>query len=210
MDRKDRYLDAALKRFANHGFVGTTMDMIVSDVGGSKATLYKQFPSKDALVAGLMDRVSHSIQNVGDALDADQPLEHALTTFGRAVLSGVTSEQAVASLRLCLGEYGRFPELARAVWEHGPAVTYGRFKTFLEQRAQAAELHVDDAQLAAEHFIGGLVGHIQLKIAMGQAAALGEEEIQQRVAAMVQTFLARYAIDSAVKRRRTSTRTRRL
>lgn len=192
MDRRDRYLGAALRLFAAQGFVGTTMDMIVAEVGGSKATLYKLFPAKEALVAGLMDQVSQSIAQVGDVLDDDQPLETALHRFGRAVLRGVTSERAVILLRLCLGEYGRFPQLAHVVWSHGPEVTYDRFRTFLDARTKCGELCVEDAQLAAEQFIAGIVGHIQLKVAMGEASRLDDTEIERRVESAAETFLARY------------------
>ena len=212
MERQDRYLNAAQRLFAKHGFVGTTMDMILAEVGGSKATLYKCFPSKDALVAGLMDRVSQSVGQDRDALNDERPLEEALLGYGEAVLRAVTSERAVTLLRLCLGEHGRFPELSRVVWEHGPAITYARFRAFLDARTRAGEAHVEDPQLAAEQFIAGIVGHIQLKIAMGQAAPLNDDEITGRVASAVATFLARYGVEKTgkTKRARTGTRARRV
>lgn len=191
-ERRARYLQTALSLFAEHGFAGTSMDMIVAAVGGSKATLYKYFPAKEALIAGLMDQVAQSIVSVGDALAGEQPLDDALRRFGTALLRGVTSERAVTLLRVCLGEFGRFPELARVVWTHGPEVTYARFRAFLEQRTLAGELSVDDPQLAAEHFMAGLVGHVQLKVAMGQAAPLDDAETARRVDAVTALFLARY------------------
>jgi TetR/AcrR family transcriptional repressor of mexJK operon len=99
---------------------------------------------------------------------------------------------AVTLLRLSLGEYGRFPQLARVVWEHGPAVTYANFQRFLADRQERGELEVDDPQLASEHFIAGIVGHIQLKVAMGITEPPSPEESEQRVAAAAATFLSRY------------------
>jgi TetR/AcrR family transcriptional repressor of mexJK operon len=210
MDRRDRYLDAALTLFAAHGFVGTTMDMVVEGVGGSKATLYKNFPSKDALVAGLIDRVSAGVAVANPALRDDVPLESALEQYGQSVLRGVVSDRAVALLRLCLGEYGRFPELSRVVWEHGPAVTYARFRAFLDARVRAHELVVPDTQLAAEQFLAGIVGHLQPKFAMGQARPLTDAEITRRVASATETFLARYRAPTAAPRAaRRSARSRR-
>lgn len=193
MDRRARYLEAALRLFATHGFVGTTMDMIVAEVGGSKATLYRHFPSKDELIAGLMDQVvaAMSARTPPATLD-DAPLEQALTTVGSALLRAVVSPGAVTLLRLCLGEYGRFPDLARVVWEHGPAVTYANFARLLDQRRSRGELAVDDLQLASEHFLAAIAGHIQLAVAMGMREPPGEDEIERRVAAAVATFIARY------------------
>lgn len=198
MDRRSEYLRIAVRLFAKHGFVGTTMDMIVGEAGGSKATLYKHFPSKESLIAGLMDDVVASIRT--QTLPAgvgEMPLREALTAIGRVVLAAVGSEQAIAVFRLCLGEYGRFPELARVVWDHGPAVTYANFHRFLEDRRDRGEVEYDDVQFASEQFIAGIVGHLQPKIAMGIAEPPSEEESALRVASAVETFMARYARGAA-------------
>ena len=192
-DRRAAYLAAARRLFDQHGYAGTSMDQVVAEVGGSKATLYRCFPSKADLVAGLMDQVASSVGQRTEALvDEDLPLEDALTAIGRNALRGVTGPDAVAVLRISLAERFRFPELARTVWERGPALTYDRFRRFLEQRTDAGELHVDDPQLAAEHFLAGLVGHLQPKVAMGIAEAPDDAEVDRRVAAAVRAFLAAY------------------
>jgi TetR/AcrR family transcriptional repressor of mexJK operon len=192
-ERRDEYLKAAQELFAQHGFVGTTMDMIVARTGGSKATLYKYFPAKDALIAGLMDQVVQIISRQAPMPDLDDlPIEQALHRIGIGFAEGVCGPAAVALLRLSLGEYGRFPELARVVWDHGPAVTYANFQRFLAERERRGELAVEDRQLAAEQFIAGIVGHIQLRVAMGITAPPDDEENQRRVASAVKTFLARY------------------
>ncbi len=136
-DRHAQYLAAAQTLFVAHGYVGTSMDMLVAEVGGSKATLYKHFPSKESLVSGLMDAVASAVsQNVVDDLEGDEALRDALAAIGEAALRGVLSPTAITVLRLCLGEAGRFPELARTVWDHGPAVTYDNFRGFLADRVR--------------------------------------------------------------------------
>jgi len=194
-DRTTRYLDAALVLFAQHGYVGTTMDMLVETVGGSKATLYRHFPTKEALVAGLMDRVAGTINPPIDHTSSIAPIDEALAAIGANAVRGVNSPEAIAVLRLSLGEYGRFPELARVVWDHGPAVTYANFHAFIRERQRRGELDVDDPQLAAEQFLAGLVGHIQLKIAFGMAEPPDVTDTERRVRAAVRTFLARYGTD---------------
>jgi AcrR family transcriptional regulator len=192
-DRRAQYLAAAQQLFATHGYVGTSMDMLIAEVGGSKATLYKHFPSKESLVAGLMDAVATAVsRNVMDDLDGNEPLRDALEAIGEATLRGVVSPTGVAVLRICLAEAARFPDLARTVWGHGPAVTYANFRRFLADRVERGELDVDDFQLAAEQFLAGIVGHIQLKVAMGVAEPPDDDEIRIRVESAIDTFLARY------------------
>lgn len=166
------------------------MDMVVAEAGGSKATLYRYFPSKEALVLGLIGAVGAAMHDVPPDPAADtRAIEDALTDIGTAAMRGVLSEEALAVLRLCLGEADRHPALARAVWEAGPAVTYANMRAFIEERVRRGELRPGDAQLDAEHFVAGLVGHLQPKVAMGVAPAPDEEEIRRRVAAAVDAFL---------------------
>ena len=197
MDRRTQYLDTAMRLFSRHGFVGTTMDMIITEVGGSKATLYKHFAAKEDLLTGLVDLVAATIgRDLADPGASTLPLADELTAIGRSACRGVWSPESIAVLRLSLGEYGRFPELARTVWDHGPAVTYANFHLFLDERERRGELKVDDKQLAAEQFIAGTVGHIQLKIAFGMTSTPDDAELETRVASAVKAFLARYAVET--------------
>ena len=186
-----------MRLFARHGFAGTSTDMVVAEAGGSKATLYKYFPTKDDLVRGLMDRVAASINrdHVDPELD-EMPLAEALTRIGRSALDAICSEPAMAVYRLCIAELERFPELAKTVWKHGPAVTYANFKRFLEKRRERGELDFEDAQLAAEHFLAGIVGHLQPRRALRITAAPKPAERKRRVAVAVEVFLAAYGTGS--------------
>src|SRR5919206_2725488 len=55
-DRRAQILDAAERSFCRSGFHRTTMQDIAAEAGMSPGNLYRYFPSKDALVAGLCER----------------------------------------------------------------------------------------------------------------------------------------------------------
>jgi AcrR family transcriptional regulator len=55
-DRHTRILDAAERCFARAGIHRTTMQDVASEAGMSPGNLYRYFPSKDALAAGLAER----------------------------------------------------------------------------------------------------------------------------------------------------------
>lgn len=142
---------------------------------------------------GLMQRIGETINSeIPDPATSTAPLEAELTAFARSACRGVWSEPAIANLRLCLGEFNRFPELAHALWEAGPTRTYANFKAFVAERERRGELVVDDPQIAAEQFIGGLVGHQQLKIAFGLTEPPTGADLDDRVAEAVRWFLLRY------------------
>jgi TetR/AcrR family transcriptional regulator, repressor for uid operon len=55
-DRKNRILDGAERCFVRHGFHRSTMQDVAVECGMSPGNLYRYFPSKDAIVAGLAER----------------------------------------------------------------------------------------------------------------------------------------------------------
>ena len=192
-ERRDHYLDVALELFIERGFKGTSVDMIVSIAGGSKATLYHYFPAKESLIEGLVERLRVGAQgSTPDPELLDAPLEEGLRRIGGAVASIALSEEAIVLLRLAIGEVRQFPELAQTVWDVGPGVSYPNFRSYLDHQQQRGRVIACDTQLAAEHFLAGLVGHRQLKAAMGCEALPTPSEREIMLEAAVQTFLARY------------------
>ena len=55
-ERRTQILDAAERRFSRAGFHRTTMQDVAAEAGMSPGNLYRYFPSKDALVAGICER----------------------------------------------------------------------------------------------------------------------------------------------------------
>ena len=58
--RKDHLLDTAQRLFNANGYHATGIDRILSESGVSKATLYKYFRSKEALIMEVLRRRHHS------------------------------------------------------------------------------------------------------------------------------------------------------
>jgi TetR/AcrR family transcriptional regulator, repressor for uid operon len=56
LDRKNRILDAAERCFVQTGFHKATMQDVAAECAMSPGNLYRYFPSKDAIVAGLAER----------------------------------------------------------------------------------------------------------------------------------------------------------
>lgn len=188
MDRRQQYLDTALALFAAHGFHGVSMDQLVAASGGSKATLYRYFASKEELFEAIIADLSEAtVERSGDELDA-LSVEEGLRTIGHTTAQAALSEEATVLFRLATGEYNRFPQLAHVLYERGPSVSYARLRAFLAARVANGELAVDDLQIAAEQFLGGIVGHQQLRRTLGQGPA-DPPAIAARVEAAITTFL---------------------
>jgi AcrR family transcriptional regulator len=55
-DRRERILDVAMRHFAEHGYRGTRVEDIASEVGVAKGTVFLDFGSKDRLFLSVYQR----------------------------------------------------------------------------------------------------------------------------------------------------------
>jgi AcrR family transcriptional regulator len=55
---RDRILDTAYELFSRHGTRAVGVDRIIAECGIAKMTLYRNFPSKDALILAFLERRS--------------------------------------------------------------------------------------------------------------------------------------------------------
>ncbi|CAN5741156.1 TetR/AcrR family transcriptional regulator [soil metagenome] len=71
--RREAILDAAAKLFAERGFHGVGVDDIGASVGISGPGIYRHFPSKDAMLAEMLVRISERLLAEGTARVAAAP-----------------------------------------------------------------------------------------------------------------------------------------
>lgn len=104
-----RTVDAALGLVAVHGVGGTSLQMIADALGVTKAAVYHQFPTKEAIVLG--------------AIEVElQPLEAALeAASGREALLDAVVEALVVNRRT-LGILQADPVIFRLLGEHPPSL----------------------------------------------------------------------------------------
>jgi AcrR family transcriptional regulator len=111
-DRRDEILDAAQHCFVRSGFHQTSMQEICGEAGMSPGNLYRYFPSKESLIAGIAER---------DRAEVAQEFANADLSRGLfAVLEGMAhhyfAERSQEQVKLCteiMSEARRHPEIAR-------------------------------------------------------------------------------------------------
>ncbi len=72
---KDRILNRAEEMFLKFGYSKVTMDEIAANLGMSKKTLYKFFPSKEELVREIIYKMRCGVKDYVDALLADDKMD---------------------------------------------------------------------------------------------------------------------------------------
>src|SRR5918993_1196386 len=111
-DRREEILNAAQACFARAGFHQTSMQEICAEAGMSPGNLYRYFPSKESLIAGIAER---------DRAEVAQEFANADLSHGLfAVLEGMAhhhfAERSDEQVKLCteiMAEARRHPEIAR-------------------------------------------------------------------------------------------------
>ena len=78
-DRREKILNVAENMFLHAGYAGTAMSDVATRVGGSKATLWSYFPSKEKLFSAVVERASLSFRKrLSEILHNDKNFERTL------------------------------------------------------------------------------------------------------------------------------------
>jgi len=190
-ERRDHILAVAAEVFAEEGYGASSMSTIAARLGGSKATLYKYFPSKELLFEAVMQhrcqRVLAPLQELRSKDEGD--LESLLSGFGARFLEKIYEEASLDVHRLIQSEGGRFPELAEAFFRAGPNNVVEELRATLEHFAARGQIDCDDLYLAAGQFLGMVRGDRHLRFTAGLLPAPDLAEIERHAAHAARIFV---------------------
>jgi len=150
--------EAATRLIARHGYEALSMRRLAADVGVGAAALYRYFPTKQAILAGLLEVHMHELLAAWrtERLPASRPAPERLETFTRFhVRHHLPRRDAVflsyMELRALDPEnFARIEALRRAYEADLTAI--------LADGAGAGTLRIDDPRVAARAIIAMLTG----------------------------------------------------
>ncbi|MGY5776238.1 TetR/AcrR family transcriptional regulator [Rhizobium sp. LEGMi135b] len=103
--KKEQLILIATNLFSRHGFHPVGVDRILAEAGVARMTLYNHFPSKDDLIAAVLDRRYHDIMaSLRACVEPAAPVKEQLRAifawheawFGTPEFSGCLFERALA------------------------------------------------------------------------------------------------------------------
>ncbi|WP_353226403.1 TetR/AcrR family transcriptional regulator [Novosphingobium sp.] len=190
--RRDHIIAVAAELFAHEGYGATSMSTIATRLGGSKATLYKYFASKEALFEAVMEcqceRVLAPLRDLRGS-DGDD-LEPLLAEFGVLFLTKIYEPGALDVYRLVHSEGTRFPELAKVFFRSGPDAAIEELRATLARFVDAGRIACPDLLLAAGQYLGMLRGDRHLRFAVGGMPAPDDAEIARHARHAARIFVA--------------------
>jgi len=191
--KRDAIVEAARQLFLQQGY-GASMDAIAEAAGVSKQTIYNAFSSKEELFAAIIGEAAEAITApLADGRAERQTPEEVLRDFAQHLFAVVLSPRALALWRVLVAQRGQFPDMGEAFYRAGPGVTHARLARYLARQAELGRLAVEDASVAAEHFVGMLNGKRHLQRLLGIEEVRTPAELERHIHLTVAAFLRAYA-----------------
>lgn len=184
---RQRILDAALDLFSLQGYQGTTLTAVAAAAGVARATLYSEFPTKEAILLGVMNEnpVMDWAAGVGRR-DAVRDPQRDLATLAERIIIQEQDPRRLALVRLLVAEGVRFPALQEH-YHHGEAQVFARLADYLHSLLP----DIPDPTFAARLFLAGLLGLVRTGLVPGGSApVLPSAELAAKVAAAMLHGLA--------------------
>ena len=191
--RRDSFLQAAREIFLEKGYAGTSIDEVVQRTGGSKASVYKYFGSKEGLFAAMFaERCQAFLAKLNIPNELSENLEDTLTLFAQRVLDASVEAERIAMIRALASEATRFPDLAQMAYNTGPKHGLGVLSDFLQRHHQAKILNCPHPDIAAIQFMESIKGHVQWRALLGLTPFPDNINREDYIKDAVRTFLRGY------------------
>lgn len=192
-EKRQAIIEVATQTFGELGFDGTSMSEIRERLGGSKATLYNYFSSKEELFFEVIFTTAEGeFEAVLAALKHDEnDISASLTSFGEKFLNFIYSPQIQAHRRLAIAQSGR-TELGKQLYERGILRNYDIISDFLKKAMDAGNLKQADKTIATHHLCALLESEFFNKILLQVQGELSEEEIKAATKRAIDVFMAAY------------------
>jgi TetR/AcrR family transcriptional regulator of autoinduction and epiphytic fitness len=184
--------EAATGLFLASGYDGTSLAKIAEAAGVSKATLFKQFPTKAALFDAI---VTESWEGSPTEPSPELPagdLRAGLSAIGARYADLLTRPGMTALFRIVIAELPRFPELGQAQFNRGKMPYFTSVSGYLAAAHAAGAAKVDDPDLAATQFLGMISNFVFWPTLLLPDWAPDRSAIEKAVAEAVTTMVARY------------------
>ncbi|MGP3937226.1 TetR/AcrR family transcriptional regulator [Nonomuraea sp. KM88] len=148
-EARSRLLATATRIFYAEGLHSVGIDRIVAEAKVTRATLYRHFPSKDALVVAYLQGIDQAIRDqVGEALASGLPAVDILRAVARSIAESIGS----AEFRGCafLNAVAEYPDPEHPVHQAVLAHREWFLDTVTDLLAQVGQT---PPELAGRHFV---------------------------------------------------------
>ena len=189
--RRKTIVDAAWEVFKTNGFDRTSMSEISERVGGSKATLYSYFKSKDDLFAAAMEHaVGERLADAFDQVGTPGEIRTRLLSFARIYMEMRLAPDMIAADRALIGQADQ-SDLGLVLMRRFVVPQWEKLAVTLESEMGAGRLRRDDPYRTTMHFRGLIESDLVERRLHGDDTIVAHD-VDSAVTTGVDTFLRAY------------------
>ena len=192
--RRNAILEAAVELFKEKGYERASMNELARRLGGSKATLYGYFPSKEELFVAVVRAVAtvhlaDAIAALSEDGAAHMSLEDLLVRFGERMMVVLTNDaSALAVYRMVVAEAGH-SVVGQLFDESGPAQLGEALAALFARAIERGELRRADPRVLAAHFSALVTSETSSRLYQMDPAPMALKDVRRMVRRAVETFL---------------------
>jgi AcrR family transcriptional regulator len=199
--KREAILEIAAKAFVEMGYERASMAEISSRVGGSKATLYGYFESKEQLFIEVAKSVGE--RHLADAFakleQSPADVRAALQSFGETLVGFLVHPDALAAQRMVIGEAGH-SDIGQRFYEAGPGRGLEALTAYLQAAMDGGRLRVANARIAAQHLMALFQAETMPLCMLGVQVSTSRARIRDAIARALAVFLAAYGFPDPAAR----------
>lgn len=189
--RRDAIIAVALDVFREVGFDAASMSQIAARVGGSKATLYNYFSSKEDLLLAAMvgsgDSYAHEVLRL---LQTSDDLPTQLHRFVVSLLKLVASPEPIEILRVAIS-VGGTSDIGRQFYELGTHAVWIEIAKVLRGEISKGSLRDSDPDMMAM-LLRSLCESELIRHLLGAGRVMNDKDVERKAGCIVDIFLRVY------------------
>lgn len=191
--RGELILAAAQKLFFKHGYDDTSLEMIISEAGGSRRSIYNEFGNKQGLLMSVIKQ-QVTIQTAIIATIKTTELEpsEALKEVCYRFVKGILSDTLISLFRLVIQVVPKLPEVGELIYEKGPLKGMEPLTDYLKKLDDEGVLVIDDPFYATQMLMEMVKGRLQFKVLLLPNKPISDEEISHHIDKAIGLFLKAY------------------
>jgi AcrR family transcriptional regulator len=193
-ERRARILQVAREVFYEFGYAGASMSTISARLGGSKATLYAYFSSKEELFGAIIRERCETLGRVFEAHIGADDLRKGLKDMSLQLMGVVMSDWSTRTFQLLIEESRRNPGLARLFSETMEAKGRASLQMLLKTARDRGQIDAPDIPEATKILKSLLFGDIHIKRLLGVCSDIDAADLNKHIDRAIDVFMTYYGV----------------
>jgi len=192
--KREEIVAVAAKVFRELGYERASMSQIVSRLGGSKATLYGYFASKEELFVAVAQHAAEQqlTETFAELSDDLTDVRRALQRFGQKFVTFLVQPEAVAVQRMVIA-HSTETDIGRLFYETCTRKGSLQVSDYLQTYMRKGLLRRANSMVASHHLMALLQSEIMPQRFYGVPTGLTPAKVRMMVARAVDVFMSAYA-----------------